>query len=379
MSAFGGKFIALSGKPEASTDSRFGPVPQAPALWSRLCDENCDRSLAFIVAHPSGNFLNHYLLGQLERRGAAALGINTRYVGNDTFLLMERAIQDLGAGVQFLRREGFKRIVLIGNSGGGSLAAFYQSQAENLTIKTLPDGTPFEIHADDLPPADAIALLAAHPSRASVLTDYLDPSVLDESNVSIGDPSLDMFNPENGPPYDREWLRRYRSAQLDRNERLTSIALSTLKNLDTGSTSGLPITDLPLVIHRTGADPRFLDMSIDPDDRSAQNPESVRVSNYAANNMARMSSLRSWLSQWSVRCSRADGPACLSRTSVPVLAVRYSADGIAYTSHYDRWLSAAKSPPTTYLLKGARHFLRGQPEQQNQLADTLVDWARTLN
>jgi hypothetical protein len=70
----GGKFVALLGKPEASTDSRFGPVPQAPVLWARLCDTNCDRRLAFIVVHPSGNFLNHYLLEQLERRGVACLG-----------------------------------------------------------------------------------------------------------------------------------------------------------------------------------------------------------------------------------------------------------------------------------------------------------------
>lgn len=378
MSSLSGKFIALLGKPEASTDSRFGPMPQAPTLWSRLCDTNCDRDLAFIIAHPSGNFLQHYLLQLLEVRGAACLAINTRYVGNDTHLLMERVIQDLGAGVAFLRREGFKRIVLVGNSGGGSLAAFYQSQAENLTINSLPDGTPFELNADDLPPADAIALLAAHPSRASVLTDYLDPSVIDERDVSAVDRALDMFAPENGPPYKPEWLAHYRAAQVVRNERITSAAQSALRDLERGSSSGLPISDLPLVIHRTGADPRFLDLAIDPDDRSVQHRVTAQLSNYAANSMARMSSLRSWLSQWSLLLSRADGPKCLGQTSVPALMVRYSADGIVYTSHHERWMKAAKVRPTTYVLKGARHFLRGQPEHQSELADKLVDWARTL-
>ena len=379
MSAVGGKVFALQGKPEAGTDSRFGPTPPAPVLWSRLCDANCDRNLAFIVAHPSGNFLQHYLLDQLERRGVACLGLNTRYVGNDTFLLMERAIQDVGAGVSFLRREGFKRIVLVGNSGGGSLAAFYQSQAEKLTVTSLPDGTPFSLDAESLPPADAIALLAAHPSRASVLTDYLDPSIVDEQDVSSVISSLDMFAPDNGPPYDREWLSRYRSAQVARNERITAVALSKLQSMEAGSSLTLPISDLPLVVHRTGADPRFLDLTIDPDGRVRQSKDVVRLSNYAANNMARMSSLRSWLSQWSLRMNRADGPARLKETSVPVLIVKYSADGIVYTSHYNRWVEAAGTRATTYELIGARHFLRGQPELLNELADNLVDWSRTLN
>lgn len=378
MSSLSGKFFALSGVPEASTDSRFGPAPQAPLLWSRLCDSNCDRSLAFMVAHPSGNFLQHYLLEHLQRRGAACFALNTRYVGNDTYLLMERAIQDVGAGVKFLRSEGFGRIVLVGNSGGGSLASFYQAQAENLTIGSLPDGTPFELRAEDLPPADAIALLAAHPSRASVLTDYLDPSVTDEGDISSLDPTLDMFAPQNGPPYQSEWLSRYRAAQAARNERITTAALSALQELGSRSASGLPISDMPLVIHRTGAEPRFLDVMIDPDDRSVQDRETARASNYAANSMARMSSLRSWLSQWSLRMSRADGPACLSRTSVPVLIVKYSADGIVYSSHHDRWVRAAKGKASCYELKGARHFLRGQPDQQNELADRLVEWARAL-
>ena len=379
MNSVGGKFFVLLGKPEASTDSRFGPTPQAPLLWGRLCDANCDRNLAFILAHPSGNFLQHYLLDQLERRGAACLALNTRYVGNDTYLLMERAIQDVGAGVKFLRSEGFKRIVLVGNSGGGSLASFYQSQAEKPTITTLPDGTPFELIGEDLPPADAVALLAAHPSRARVLTDYLDPSVIDEGDVSSVDSTLDMFAPENGPPYELEWISRYRAAQIARNERITTAALSKLQQLESSSRTALPILDLPLVVHRTGADPRFLDLTIDPDERAAQNKDAVRLSNYAANNMARMSSLRSWLSQWSFRMSRADGPVRLSETSVPVLIVRYSADGIVYTSHYDRWVQAAKGRASTYKLKGARHFLRGQPEQLKELADKLVDWARTLS
>jgi pimeloyl-ACP methyl ester carboxylesterase len=136
---------------------------------------------------------------------------------------------------------------------------------------------------------------------------------------------------------------------------------------------------LPLIVHRTGADPRFLDISLDADDRIAQDRKAAKISNYAANSMARMSSLRSWLSQWSIRLSRADGPACLKRTTVPVLVVRYSADGIVYPSQAKRWIHAAGKRSSTFVLTGARHFLRGQIDLQNTLADRLVDWGRILN
>jgi hypothetical protein len=50
--------------------------------------------------------MSHYLLEPLQRRGLAIMGLNTRYVANDSTLIMERAIQDLGAGIGYLRRLG---------------------------------------------------------------------------------------------------------------------------------------------------------------------------------------------------------------------------------------------------------------------------------
>jgi len=58
---------------------------------------------------------------------------------------------DVGAGVRFLRDQGYKKVVLIANSAGGPVMSLYQSQAENLTIKSTPDGDPYDIIADDLP------------------------------------------------------------------------------------------------------------------------------------------------------------------------------------------------------------------------------------
>ena len=378
MGASFGKLVAIDVKAGTSGDSQSGLNLLNPRVYGRLADEGCGKDIAFVVIHPSSNFHGHYLVGPLEKRGCTLLALNTRYAGNDTTLLMERCIQDLGAGVAFLREQGYKRVVLIGNSGGGSLAAFYQSQAERLTISNTPDGRPIDLSADDLPKADGLAMCAAHPGRAQVLSDWLDPSVIDEDDMLAADPALDMFNPKNGPPFDRDWLQKYREAQLARNDRITDRALARLRAFDANPDPEAP-KDAAFLVFRTAADPRFVDLTIDPSDRKAGTTRgSARASNYGVLHTGRICSLRSWLSQWSVRLSRADGPKCLERTSVPVLSVTYSADPVVFPSQVGQYTAAARGRVSAHMLQGATHHMHGQPQLIERLSDLLVDWAKGL-
>ncbi|MDR6534818.1 hypothetical protein [Variovorax soli] len=158
------------------------------------------------------------------------MGLNSRYVGNDTVLLTERAIQDLGAGVQFLRGLGFEKVVLIGNSSGAALAIFYRAQAK-LTAHRFPDGDPTHLHPDDLPPACGIALCAAHQGRSKLMRDWIDPSVIDEHDPLSADLALDMYGARHRVPYSAEFLARFRAAQQARLDRLKSWALERLRLL----------------------------------------------------------------------------------------------------------------------------------------------------
>jgi pimeloyl-ACP methyl ester carboxylesterase len=373
-----GRLVAIDVKPGSSSDSQSGLNLVKPTIYGRLAAQACGKDVAFVVIHPSSNFFGHYLLAPLERRGRAILALNTRFAGNDATLTLERCIQDLGAGIAFLRAEGYRKIVLLGNSGGGSLAAFYQSQAERLTLTTTPDGRAIDLVADDLPPVDGLALCAAHPGRAQVLTDWLDPSVTDEADMLAANPELDMFNPKNGPPYERGWLERYRAAQLARNERITDWALGRIRGFDANPDPDAP-KDAPFLVFRTAADPRFVDLRLDPSDRKAGTTRgSARASNYGTLHTGRVCSLRSWLSQWSVRLSRADGPKCLARTSVPVLSVLYSADTVVFPSQVAQWAQAARGRCKEYTLKGATHHMVGQPHLVDELADLLAGWAAEL-
>jgi hypothetical protein len=83
-----------------------------------------------IMAHPRADFSTHYSIPFWIDAGFAAFGFNTRYLNNDAMMLHENLILDLAAGIRFLRdEEGFEKIVMLGNSGGGSLFAYYDAQA----------------------------------------------------------------------------------------------------------------------------------------------------------------------------------------------------------------------------------------------------------
>lgn len=364
------QIVAVSVKPGAYMESQSGLQRGNPLIYCRY-EQPAGKlaDTAYVLVHPTSNFHGHYLVEPLLARGAAVLALNTRYIGNDTMLIMERAMQDLGAGIGFLRRQGHRRVVLIGNSGGGALAAMYQQQAERLTIATTPDGLEFPLSPAELPPADALAMIAAHPGRAGQLLAKIDPSVLDEADPTRIDPALSMF--AASVPYAADWLARYRAAQAARLARIEAWVLAQLASL-----SGRPIAaaDAAFIIHRTQADPRTLDLAIDANDRSQGTlGGDAAAYNAAANGLARFCTLRSFLSQWSPAHSRADGPRCLAETSVPVLIIEYCADQTVFPSHTAAWRAAAGARAAFISLRNAPHYL-GNAAQITRVADALTAW-----
>lgn len=361
-------------KPGAAMESQSGLQMLRPRIYGAYRAPVGART-ATIVMHPTSNFMGHYLIEPLATRGIFCMGLNSRYAGNDAVLLMERAIQDLGAGVRHVRSLGYDRVILIGNSGGAALASFYQAQAENLNFDTLVDGDPAHLCADDLPPVDGLVLCAAHEGRSRLLANWLDPAVVDEADSLSADPALDMFNADNGPAYTADFLKRYRAAQRARRDRIEGWVWSRLRQLR--ATPGAP-RDQAFTVHRTLADPRCLDLSIDANDRA---PGSVwgdaRTVNYAANSMGRYTSLTAFLSQWS-SSSRADGPSNLARTSVPVLLLTYTADQSTFPSTRDAWLQAADGRIRNVDIRGGNHYLAGQPALVQQAADVISAWIEQL-
>jgi pimeloyl-ACP methyl ester carboxylesterase len=382
------RLAAIDVKPGAALESQSGLQMMRPRIYGAYEEAAGARwarraRTGAIVMHPTSNFMGHYLIAPLAARGITCLGLNSRYAGNDTVLLMERVLQDLGAGVKFMRETlGCERVVLVGNSGGAALAAYYQGEAERFTAETMVDGEPSSIVAADLAPIDGIAFCAAHEGRSHLLLRWLDPSLLDEHDAFSRDPALDIYEPANWradatgrPAFTAAFLDRFLAAQRRRRDRIEARVVARLAELR--ATPGSP-RDEAFIVHRTHADPRCLDLTLDANDRA---PGSVwgdaRAVNYAANAMGRVTSLTAFLSQWSSR-SRAGGPENLARTSVPSLLLTYTADQSTFPSTRVAWLAAGGSRIRNVDIVGGDHYLAGRVDLQMRVADEIAAFAETL-
>jgi pimeloyl-ACP methyl ester carboxylesterase len=369
------KLAVIDVKPGAAMESQSGLAMLRPRVYGAYMEAAGPKRIAAIVMHPTSNFMGHYLVAPLAQRGVTCMGLNSRFVNNDTMLVMERVIQDLGAGVKFLRGLGYERIALIGNSGGASLAAYYQAQAEGFDATRLVDGDPSGLDASDFSRADGIALCGAHLGRSRLFLEWIDPSVIDEADPVSADPALDLYDARNGPPYSPEFLERFKAGQRRRRDRIEHWVWSRLRLLRANPTGP---QDQAFVVYRTHAEPRCLDLALDPNDRPAGSIwGDAKQVNYAANAMARYTSLRAFLSQWSSG-SRADGPANLAKTSVPVLLLTYTADASTFPSTRQAWLEAARGRIRNVDVKGGNHYLSGQPDLVEQVADEMAAWMRAL-
>jgi pimeloyl-ACP methyl ester carboxylesterase len=383
------RLAAIDVRPGAAMESQSGLQLMRPRIYGAF-EEALRRRVGVrgrttgaIVMHPTSNFMGHYLIAPLAERGITCLGLNSRFAGNDTVLVLERVLQDLGAGVKFMRETlGCERVVLVGNSGGAALAAYYQAEAEHFTAETLACGDPSGLVAADLPTVDGIALCAAHEGRSHLLLRWIDPSVVDEHDALSVEPSLDMYDARHwadgagAPPRFRpEFLARFLAAQRARRDRIESRVRARLAELR--STPGAP-RDESFVVHRTHADPRCLDLTLDANDRR---PGSVwgdaRAVNYSANAMGRTTSLTAFLSQWS-SASRGGGPENLARTSLPVLLLTYTADQSTFPSTRAAWLAAAPGRIANVDVVGGDHYLAGRTDLQLRVADEIAAFAEQL-
>ena len=305
--------------------------------------------------------------------GFTGVGLATRYVGNDSSLLFENCVLDIASAISVLHKRGFDKVILVGNSGGGGLASLYQSQAENPTITSSPCGGGPDLTTATLPPADGLIALMAHPGRARIYTEWLDPAITDES-TDARNPRLDMFDSTNGPPYSVAFMKRYRAAQHERSARIRERVVDHLGEL---AARYNPQHDFSFVVQGTCADPRFLDLSLDPSDRETGTLwGDAWTANFAPSSLGRYASARSWLSQWSVRDSHGDGPTHLPFVKKPVLVVYGTADQAAFPSHAQLLFnSVSHSDKELIAIPRANHYFVNQPELVTRAVDGMSDWA----
>lgn len=394
---------------------RFGAADRAPLRGQLYLPPGGETDTAVLAMHPRGDFSRHYLAPHLAGAGYAFLAATTRHLNNDADALHERLCLDVAGAVSFLR-ERFAKVVLLGNSGGGSLFGLYLEQAglpAEERLDRAPSGDRVALRSSELPGADGLVLLAAHLGEGAFLLERLDPSLVCEGDPTAVNPRLDMYDPANGyrpmqegpSRYAPDFLAEFRAAQRARCERLDRLALewceeaawwkARLRDPEASATMapeerlGATRRGLQrryLITYRTLADPRYLDPSLDPSERPLGSIFSFGRDPIAGNygeGLARVMSARGWLSTWSGLSSRAALERTLPGVRVPTLVVSALADQEIYPSEARRILAASGAQDKDLVeVSKADHYLRPHPggSDDDPVARTcheiLLPWLR---
>ena len=326
--------------------------------------------VALIATHYNVDFSEHYIAPYFASRGFGFLGWNTRYRGAEDQFILEHALIDIAVGVRWLRETaGVETVVILGNSGGGSLMGAYQAEATAPTLAAAMRG-PGGAALAALPAADLYISLNAHKGRPEVLTDWMDASVTDERDPTLTDESLNPFDPANGPPYGGDFIIRYRAAQRARNQRITDWAKAELARVNA---AGVP--DILFPLYRTWGDLRFMDPAIDPSDRPT--PGCYAGHPAQANRrvgIGRANSLKTWLSMWSLETSKCQGGAQLAKIDRPSLVVQSTGDMGVFPCDAQAIHAALKAEDKTLIMTSGAHYFEDSETHRATAVDLMAAW-----
>ncbi len=347
-------------------------------------DDAVKPTAAIMVAHPTTDWRNHFLLKLLAERGIGALGYATRFSTREAELILEETLLDTAASVEFLHSKGYRSVLGMGSSGGAEIFAGYQSEATKPTIKGTPLGDAPDLTKAKLPPLAGLVFLNPHLGRPFSLTRGLDPSVGgDNGNDPLQyDADLDLYNPKNGPPFSDDFKNRYEAAQIERNHKITRWCQETIKKIEK---AGNPLMkDIPFIVHRTDAALLQRDTSLEKTDRSGKTiwNEDPHYANYNPGPMRgprtrlRIFTMKSWISQRGLSTSVFDVVHHIKNCHVPTIVLCGTAEegGPSHSKHIYDAVPDPKKKMTW--IKDATHFMSGQDAQQNETADLIVDWLK---
>jgi pimeloyl-ACP methyl ester carboxylesterase len=372
-----------------------------------------------VVMHPRGDFQHHYVIPRLVEAGVAVLAATTRNPNNDTTTVHEEIVLDVASCVSHLKNaRGVTSIVLIGNSGGGALNGFYQSQAvarKGARLATTPGGRTTRLNQVEMLPADAMIYIAAHKGEGMIMNEIVDPAVVDEASPHLSDAVLDMYDEANGfrtpsalDGSDAEWceygdsfVQRFRAAQLARVARIDAIARALIAENDRAEQLHADpdfqrltadrqrdilrreAFEPVMTIYRTMANLHYVDRHLDPSPRDYGSIFSPRpdLMNWKFLGFGRYATPHAWLSTWSGLSSHANQMLDLPKITAPTLFINAGKDQEIYpeTDAKPMFTAVAAKDKTYVEFPDAQHYFNppfGQKDAPDieKVMDTVVPW-----
>jgi hypothetical protein len=224
----------------------------------------------------------------------------------------------------------------------------------------------------------------------------IDPSVIDEADPLAAAPELDLFDPRNGfrePPesssYTPEFLTRYAAAQRERMVRLDNLARRWIARREdararfkeTGDVADRRAAIAPrfLIVNRTEADPRYVDLSLDPNDRPYGSLHGLypHLINYGTVGFGRICSPDAWLSTWSGLSTNASFGKAAPHVKVPTLYLEFSGDQALLPADAGQLYDAIGAPDKERGVIPGLHFGAALPGHRPGIelaADAVLDW-----
>jgi hypothetical protein len=393
-----GRYLAAGDRPASTVTSVHELTTADGATVHGVLSTVAGARTVVSLTHPRQDLTHHPLVPLLLQAGTAVWTQHTRSVNNDLNLVHEQALLDVAAGQVFLREQGFDAVVALGHSGGGTLFAYYCEQAALPDrVATTPGGRPARLAEAEMPLPDGVVFLAPHPGQGKLLLACIDPSVADEADPMSVVPELDPFNPANGfaePPasssYTPEFLHRYRAAQRDRVARIDAVAHAHLARAaearaafkvdGRSSDRRRSLAPRVLTVFRTDADPRTVDLTLDPSERPygslfGKRPDLI---NYGLVGFGRLATPEAWLSTWSGLSSYADFVRCAPGVKVPTLYIELTGDQAAFPADTHRMIDALGAADVTTAKVRGLHFgaaiTDGETTGNELAAAEITEW-----
>lgn len=395
-----GRYLAAGERPAATVTSVHELTTADGATVRGVLATVSGARTVVCLTHPRQDVTHHPLVPHLLGAGAAVWTQHPRSVNNDLSLLHEQAVLDVAAGQVFLRDRGFDHVVTLGHSGGGPLFAYYHEQsglAPERRIATGPGGRPTGFADAELPRPDGAVFLAPHPGQGALLLACIDPSVADEADPLSVVPELDPFDPANGfaepsasASYAPEFLGRYRAAQPARVARIDAVARAHLERAAEARAAHRrgggaadrrrALAPKILTVFRTDADPRTVDLSLDPSERPygslfGRRPDLI---DYGLVGFGRLTTPEAWLSTWSGLSSLAGFERCAPGVTAPTLFVELTGDQAAFPADTRRMVAALGAADRTTATVRGLHFggpiAAGEPSGTELAAAEIGAW-----